>query len=425
MAQRQSPIERGNVSTSRSHLRSEAGAVNAMWLIIIMILWLGTLFLLYVTNSDIARTQDAERAALEEKAIIDAKFTDLNADYLALSESVGFRDSAAGAKSDLVSVGTQLETVKTALGSVVGDGDVTLESAISSLLADRQSAWTQATQAKAALETERTARQAAETNVSNIESNYTAQIDQLQRDLSEAQDAADTQAANDQGRIDDITAENTSLDAEKRTAERELTDTQEAGRKREAELNSLVGSLAHARAPIAPEQPDGSLVEVSDSGAVGWIDVGGKDGLLAGTRFELLRRGKTGELVPRGKVEVREVMADMAMVGLVGKANVYDPMLPGDLIRNPHFSKDRTWHFYLLGDFPLSMSKEFVTGRLKELGAVVDDELSARSDVIVLGQEALTEDGGPALTETDEYRKASELGLRVVRLAELSTFLRY
>jgi len=83
-------------------------------------------------------------------------------------------------------------------------------------------------------------------------------------------------------------------------------------------------------------------------------------------------------------------------------------------------------HFYLLGDFPITLSKEQATARLKELGAVVDDKLSTGTDVLVLGNKPAAEgEQGPELTDSDDYKLADKLGIRIMRFAELADFLKY
>ncbi len=406
--------------------RRQAGAVNTNWLIVIMILWLGTLYLLYVTNDSIATADQRTQAALQERAEWETRWDSLNEQFTNVSKVAGFTDGTPNAKSDVTAMRTQLDTVKGSLGATLGEANVTLDGAVTKLLAEVQAARAAVSSAKADFEKERAARQAAESRTSQIESNYKSQVDSLSAQLADAQDAASRQADNDQGRIDDITDENTRLDADKRSAERALADAEEEMRRATANYEALIASLADHRQPIEPEQPDGELISVSDTGDVAWIDVGGRDGLKAGTRFELLRRGKSGQLVSRGKVEVRSVSSDTAMVGLLGEPNAFDPILPGDLIRNPHFSRNRTLHFFLLGDFPLTMSKEFATQRLEELGAEVDGAVSPTTDVLVVGEKSLAAgEDAPDLVDTDEYRRAEQLGIRIIRLPELEAFLRY
>ncbi len=419
--------ERGHVTTPLlPSRRREAGAVNATWLIVIMILWLGTLYLLYVANDSIAVADQRSTAALAERDDWESRFDEMNTNFNALSQVAGYTDGTPNAKSDVTSVRSDLESVKTTLGDVAGEANVTLDASVKKLMAELASARTASSAVAADYKKERSSRQAAEQKTVSIEGTYKSQVASLTQQLADAQDAADRQAASDQSRIDDITNVNTSLDSDKRDAERALADaTDDASKAAKLAADQLV-ALAENRAPLAPAEPDGKLVTVTDAGDVAWIDLGGKNGLKTGTRFELLRRGPSGELVSRGKVEVREVSSTSAMVGLVGKPNVYDPMLPGDLVRNPHFNKDRVMHFHLLGEFPLNMSKEFATQRLEELGAKVDGSVGTSTDVLVLGETSLDEgDDAVALTDTDAYRTAEKFGIRIILLPELASFLKY
>jgi hypothetical protein len=408
--------------------RAEAGAVNALWLIVIMIMWLATLGLLYTTSQDVATLEEAELNALQAERAMETKYDDLNDQFNALSSTVGYRDVSANAKSDVASIRLEVDAIKTLLGDAVGgaDSEVALDTAVKRVLVDRQNGWTAAQNAAASFETEKSARQAADAKVLSVEDNYRTQLANVTRQLSEANQAADTQAANDQTRIDDVTESADAADAARRSAEQERDDVAEQARQDASLAAATIQSLRRQRAPIEPEKPDGEVLAVSDGGAVAWIDLGGKHGLKAGTRFELMRRGRSGELISRGKVEVRQVESDKAMVGLLEEPNIYDPMLPGDLIRNPHFSKGESLHFYLLGAFPLGLSKEFVTGRLTALGGQVDSRLGTITDVLVVGEKNLANDEDePDLTDTEEYRYARSIGMRIIRLDELAAYLRY
>jgi len=184
--------------------------------------------------------------------------------------------------------------------------------------------------------------------------------------------------------------------------------------------------MAVRRESSEPEAIDGSVLSVGNTGAVAYIDIGARSGLRRGTRFEVLRPGKSGDLTPKGTVEVRDVEDDMSLVGLTTEPNAFDPILPGDKLRNPHFEANKSLHFFLLGDFPLTMSKEQATARLRELGADVDEQMTAETDVLVLGEKSLAEgDAAPELTDSDEYKLADKLGMRIIRLAELQDFLKY
>lgn len=412
-----------------SSRRGQAGAVNAMWLVVLMILWIGTIALLYFTNADIAAAQEARDAAIAERNGREAARQALYDEYKALSDLVGYYDATdISSRSDRETIRVRLDALKTQLGAALGgeDADVTIEQALDTLTSALRAAEKAAVDAEAAFAAEKDARAAADTRTRDIERTYSDQVAQLQTQLRDEQQRSANQSQADQSRFDDLISENRDADAAARTAQRDAEDTKVAAQKAAATAEATIKSLEMRRTPKAPDQPDGEVLAVSESNTVAWIDIGGRDGLTGGTRFELLRRDRSGELVSRGTVEVQEVESDMAMVNLVGQANAFDPMLPGDLVRNPHFEKGRQLAFYLLGEFPLTLSKEYVTGRLQALGAIVDESIGTTTDVLVLGEKNQAEgEFAEELTESDEYLKAEQLGLRIVRLDDLAEYLRF
>jgi hypothetical protein len=82
-------------------------------------------------------------------------------------------------------------------------------------------------------------------------------------------------------------------------------------------------------------------------------------------------------------------------------------------------------HHYLLGEFPLTMSKEFVAARLSELGAAVDETLGTQTDVLVLGERSLGEPTPRTSPRRTSTSWPTSSGMRIIRLAELAEFLRY
>jgi hypothetical protein len=407
---------------------AQRGAVNTMWVIVLFIVWLVSLGMWYVANAD---ADDGRRAAAQARADlaeVQPRFDAALQAHEDLSAIVGYRDaSVTGAKSDVVAIQADLAAVQSALGNAdgAGGGD-TLAQAVATLRTALSGCQQQLASTQADFQGAIAARQAAETNVNSVESNYQGQLAALNQQLRDEQQRADNQSQTDSARFDELVSAQQSADAAAREAQQALADLELQARRNLATADATIKALEVKRAPEAPEALDGKVLSVGGGGTVAFIDIGGRSGLKRGTRFEVLRPGKAGTYTPRGTVEVREVESDMAMVGLLGEADPFDPMLPGDAVRNPHFEAGRVVRFHLLGDFPLTMSKEFVTTRLTELGAAVDETLDTGTDVLVVGEKSLAEgEFAPELTDTDEYKLADKLGMRIIRLEALAEFLRY
>jgi len=409
--------------------RAQAGAVSAMWVIVLVVAWLGTLGLWYASASELTRFDQDRQTAVTAKEEAEQRLEEQLTRLETLSALTGYRDEAtAGTGSDAAAMQTDLDSVKQQLGSALGGAEskVTLQQAVAALRAALQTSQTALASAKTDLESEVAKRRAAETATSTATSSLTDQLAQVNQQLTDERQRADNQSQADARRFDELVATQQASDTAARDAQQALAEFEVKSRRDASTLEAQIKALAVRREGAEPDDVDGSILSVGKTGAVAYVDLGARQGLRRGTRFEVLRLGKSGELVLKGTVEVRDVEDDMSLVGLTAEPNAFDPILPGDKLRNPHFEANATLHFYLLGDFPLTLSKEQATARLRELGAEVDETLGTSTDVLVLGEKSLAEgEGAPELTESDEYKLADRLGMRIIRLAELADFLKY
>ena len=409
--------------------RAQAGAVNTLWVIILMVALLAMVGLWYATSSSVGSLEGDVAAARAERDALEARVAEQAKEISDLAALVGYHDpSATGARPDLTVVQGDLDAVKGELKETLGGPDtkVTLQQTIASLRSALQASQAAGMQAKSDLDAEVAKRKAAETAVDTAMTSMRAELDQLNQQLADERQRADNQAQQDQRRFDELVAAQQASDESARGAQQALAQAEVESRHEIAALEGRIKAMAHRRQGSEPDAVDGSVLSVGNTGAVAYIDIGARSGLRRGTRFEVLRPGKSGDLTPKGTVEVRDVDDDMSLVGLTTDPNAFDPILPGDKLRNPHFEANKSLRFFLLGDFPLTMSKEQATARLQELGAQVDETLSADTDVLVLGEKSLAEgEGAPELTDSDEYKLADKLGMRIVRLSELQDFLQY
>jgi hypothetical protein len=413
-------------ASTPSARRAVAGAVATLWLVVAVILWVATIGLWYLGTRALgeaeakATTQTTAMTELKAQSEADKKAFD------ELSAVVGYRPSP-DAKSDPGAIQIELDGVKQDLGDAVGpDAKLTLAEAVSQLRTALSSANQAKDSTKSELEGEVGQRKAAEGTANEVESKYSGQLDDLNQQVSDANVRADNQSKSDLRRFDELMAAQSASDEAARAAQQSLADFQLKSKRDLSLAEAQLKAIAIRREPRAPEAADGKVLSVGAGGSIAFIDIGRRNGLRPGTRFEVLRPAENGELVKAGgMIEVRELQDNIAMVGVMGEPNPLDPILPGDLVRNPHFDRTRVMHHYLLGEFPLTMSKEFVAARLGELGAAVDDTLGTQTDVLVLGERPLGEADAKDLTETDEYKLADKLGMRIIRLTELAEFLRY
>jgi hypothetical protein len=407
--------------------RGVAGAVATLWLVVAVILWVATLGLWYMGTRALGAAEAAVETQKTASAEVEAQATADKEAFDALSAVVGYRPSPE-ARSDPGAIQIELDGIKQDLGDAVPpDAKLTLGDAVAALRTALAGAKQSADSTQTDLDGEIGQRQAAETTANEVESSFSDQVTQLNQQLTDANQRADNQSAADLKRFDELMAAQQESDALARTAQQTLAEVQLQSRRDLSRVEAQLKAIAIRREPKAPDMPDGQILTVGSGGSIAFIDIGRRSGLRPGTRFEVLTSAGNGELVKSGTmVEVRELQDDnIAMVGVIGDFNPLNPMLPGDAVRNPHFDRTRVMHHYLLGEFPLTMSKEFVAARLSELGAAVDETLGTQTDVLVLGERPLGEADAKDLTATDEYKLADKLGMRIIRLTELAEFLRY
>ena len=406
--------------------RGVAGAVATLWLVVVVILWVATLGLWYMATRAVG---EAEATVETQKSACTEIETQMAADkeaFDALSAVVGYRPSPE-ARSDPGAIQIELDGVKQDLGEAVSpDAKLTLGEAVAALRTALAGAKQSADSTQTDLDGEIDQRQAAEATANEVESTFTEQVTQINTQLEDERQRADNQSTADLKRFDELMAAQQASDAAARQAQQSLADVQLQSRRDLSRVEAQLKAIAIRREPKAPDAPDGKILMVGSGGSIAFIDIGRRSGLRPGTRFEVLTPAANGELVNSGTmVEVRELQDNIAMVGVIGDFNPLNPILPGDQVRNPHFDRTRVMHHYLLGEYPLTLSKEFVAARLSELGAAVDGTLGTQTDVLVLGDKPLGEAEAQDLTMTDEYKLADKLGMRIIRLAELAEFLRY
>jgi hypothetical protein len=209
---------------------------------------------------------------------------------------------------------------------------------------------------------------------------------------------------------------------------------------------------------------DGIVLTVDIESRQAVINVGRRQGIKCGMRFEAFqlrqgsRRVRKGYLVVRsaGRETASCIIVDMAIrlprcpgdgytarypeerfcpfcTGSAGGARVQrlsaipketnlgmdpeNPIVAGDLIQNPLYESGRELHFAVKGDTESPLSEKWKTedfiAAIKWHGGLVDADLTAQTDVLLAGKYAM-----------DETRRARELGVRVLRQYEVFDFLR-
>ena len=215
-----------------------------------------------------------------------------------------------------------------------------------------------------------------------------------------------------------------------------------------------------ARDPIEVDlSADGVVLNSDIEGRLVVVNIGGQQGVKRGMRFEVFQLRNGGRHFHKGYIDVRSAgretssciiiersvrLPSCPSCGYVGRypeqqfcpfctgggilfqrlhptpkettlgMNPTDPIVVGDLVRNPLFDPDRKLRFAVKGD-PLhtNYKTEDLMSAIRWHGGMIDPDVGAQTDVLLAGKWA-----------TEESRKARELGIQVLHHYELFNFLR-
>lgn len=403
---------------------SGAGQVSLLWVVFLVVLVLALGGGMYIAFSEKARLESnmaaLEKTSEENRDKAQAKLTDL----LEWSAVVGYRDSVTS-PSDITAINDVVSSAKDRYPDYISNDVTSLDGVIDGFNNAYAAMEQQLTEAKQNFDSELALRQAAEENINTIEAEKNRRISELEAQLSDEQQRAQNQMEEDNQRISNLRSQLDDADQRVRDAENQVATVQERTAKEISLLNSRITAQAKKLEILRePEQPDGRILSVSHKSGLAMIDVGRKHGLRKGTKFEVFRIGKGGVMIPKGWVEVRDVDGESAKCGIVETIDPYDPILENDVITNPHFAREMQKTFVFLGDFPASLDKEFVTGRLTAMGALVSEQVDSTTDFLVLGDKDKSE-FATELTDMPEFKLATQLGVQILRVRELADYIDY
>ncbi len=407
--------------------RSESGAahVSFLWVVFLIVLVLFLAGFTYVAWKDKADMEGTMNEAIRKQNVADEQAaSDRNAIIL-LSESIGFREDTATALTNPESATEKLDILKGKFPDHISNDVTTLEAAIDGIVVCSDMHKRDFDEKAATLDTEIEARREAQDSLRQIEQQKNTRIQELEGQLSDEQQRSAQQRDEDNQRISNLQSQNDEVSNRAREVQAAADLAKQLSVKEISTLNARILAMTKKLEVLRePDLPDGQIITTSAGSKLVYVDLGGRDGLRRGTKFDVYRYGKGGELVLKGKIEVREVEEDCAMCGILKEFNDMDPLIKGDVIVNPLFSKEIERTFVLLGRFPSSTNRSFVSDRLITLGNSVDTKVSSKTDFLVLGDKEQGE-FAQELTETEEYKLADKLGVQIVRLNDIWDFIKY
>jgi hypothetical protein len=391
--------------------RRGAAQVSLMWVIALCVISLVTVFFAYTSQQTSAELQASLDTARADLVVEQTQRGDINEAFRNLSRATGWDASGS----------TELTALQGQIGELAGvfpsvDPDtVSLEGTMAGLIGDYnglKSANQNVDREVNQLRQDLSARQLASTQ-SIGEKDGT--ITQLRRDLEDTRNSFNTQIVDLERQRDALRDQYRDLDS--RLAElRATADTEQRNLTTEAgvlkQRNDILSERLDAVARRT-EQPDGSILTVSERLGKGWIDLGRLDRVRLGMQFEI-RNASTGSV--KGRAEVSRVEENRSEIRILTVADRFDPITPNDLVLNAIFDPTREPVAVLLGDGYGSYSAGDMKALLGEIGILVHAEVSNETDYLILGTPFFDPDTGDLLPWSSQasYKASEALSVQVV-----------
>jgi hypothetical protein len=170
-----------------------------------------------------------------------------------------------------------------------------------------------------------------------------------------------------------------------------------------------------------PIGPDGEILAASDSGGLVVLNRGKDNHMIPGLSFTVFNYGKGAVKVGKGAIQVIDVNETTSTARIIETLNPMRPIVEGDLFESAAYNPNEVMHFYLLGRFQ-KYGRSDAAKRLEQLGAKVDSQVGIDTHYLVLGT---PENEDENLRDSDAYKQAVELGIKVITEAQLGTFMNY
>lgn len=416
------------ISSTLTHSSRGAARVSITWLISLIVLFFVALAFGYIGYEEAGKARISRDEAVAKNAESEARWEQDYQSVIDISKTVGFYDVAATTPStDPTAVTAGLDDLK-ATFSDLGDDTDTLASALPAVKA----AYLKRGQEIATLnDSIATLKSENSTNAQSLQEVARTKDTELASLRTQLQDDAASAAQKEselENRIASLSTQRNDLDAQVRALRGELSDverTHVADRTTwEVRTQSVTEALAFQ---VEPEAPDGEILAVSTELGLGWISLGAKNRLARGTRFHIVS-GETGSSHIKAFARVTRVEANQAEVQFEDVADIFDPVVAGDIVFNPLYDPTGDRQAVLAGRFSGQFNQGNLEVLLHGMGISVQDKLDFSTDYLIVGSDLFVDEEGTTLddplspTDLPVYKDAKANGVQIISLTQLRSY---
>lgn len=137
----------------------------------------------------------------------------------------------------------------------------------------------------------------------------------------------------------------------------------------------------------AKEFVDGEVVFGDALSNTIYINLGRKNKIFRGLKFDVFRLVDKGEKEFKGRIEVKRVMDKISETMIIEQVNQTDPIVSGDVIINPIFSENRPIYATFTEDNLTKPRIEKLIQDIREVGGVVENKVTSRTNLVIIDNE--------------------------------------
>ena len=201
------------------------------------------------------------------------------------------------------------------------------------------------------------------------------------------------------------------LDEQEKLIEQASRDKTEI-RRLKIENEDLKERLYGRKGEKIPAHSSGEIIRVTGDG-ICFVGLGSKDKVKPGLTFSVYKKGEMDDKNAKGKLRITKVDENFSTCEIV-EENKDSPIVQGDIVANPAYHSTRPPVFVIIGGFDLhgrgtspQDGFEELVSAVKSFGGKVEDEISYRTDYLVVGNEPErpakpSEDAPPAVHKAYE-----------------------
>ncbi|MFO0985059.1 MAG: hypothetical protein U1E76_25575 [Planctomycetota bacterium] len=407
--------------------RRGATHVNVIWVVALLVLVIFAAGGVWVVNQDRNTMENDLKAAKTDKDRLEKDAEAARKQLLEQSNLVGFKSTTATGGSNQEDIKARIAKLQEAHKEFMPSdpATTTLEVCVAKLEEAFGGLKNQLTEKEQSLKAAQSSREEGERNLAGVTADKDKKISELEQNLADERERGANQKNQDEQRVAQLQSQVDEAQTKVTEAQNAMRTAEEKQKNQIMIKDARIGELnSKLKLTREPEKADGKIISRAEKSDTAFIDIGAKDMLRRGTRFEVLTYGKGGVPHRKGMVEVKNVNADDAEVTVIEQLNALDPIVAGDQVAAPYFDRDMKKRFVFLGRFPANASKNFVKQRLENVGAQVDDAVTPATDYLVYGEKDITENA-PDLTDTEDYKKALEYGVQMISINDMLSFIKY